>query len=93
MDLVVAYDVKTDSPEGRRRLRKVAQVCLNYGQRVQYSVFECRVDEKALVKLRTGLEKVMKVSEDSVRIYRISPSDTWVAGVDHYIDFDEPLVY
>lgn len=93
MDLVVAYDIRTDSAEGRRRLRKVAQVCLNYGQRVQYSVFECRVDERTFVKLRRGLEQAIKSSEDSVRIYWISPSDTWIAGVDHYIDFDEPLLF
>ncbi len=93
MDILVAYDVRTDSSAGRRRLRKVAQLCTNYGQRVQYSVFECRVDEKVYHQLRVGLEDIVDPNEDSIRIYHVSPSQTWVRGIDRYIDFDDPLIY
>ncbi|MCY0879564.1 MAG: CRISPR-associated endonuclease Cas2 [Firmicutes bacterium] len=93
MDIVVAYDVKADTVGGQRRLRKVAQQCLNYGQRVQYSVFECRVDEVALYKLKTALQEIIDAREDSVRIYRVNPSDTWVKGIDRYVNFDEPLIF
>ena len=93
MDILVAYDVKADTVEGRRRLRKVAQQCLNYGQRVQYSVFECRVNEMTLYKLQTALEVIMDPGEDSIRIYRVNPSKTWVKGIDRYVDFDEPLIF
>jgi len=52
MWMVVCYDVNTETKEGRRRLRRVAQVCKNYGQRVQKSVFECQVDEMKAEQLR-----------------------------------------
>lgn len=89
----MAYDVRSDSAEGRRRLRKVAQICLNYGQRVQYSVFECRVDEKAYHRLRVGIESIVNAKEDSIRIYGVDTSRTWVYGIDRYVDFDAPLIY
>ncbi len=96
MDIVVAYDIATESPTGRRRLRKVAQLCLNYGQRVQYSVFECRVSEIELHKLKTALLDVIIPREDNVRIYRLSgPHDdcVWSKGINRYVDFDNPLIF
>lgn len=69
MLVLVTYDVSTLTPEGRRRLRQVAGVCQDYGQRVQLSVFECLVGEKELVMLRARLLKTMKQDEDSVRFY------------------------
>lgn len=93
MDIVVAYDIRTDTAAGRRRLRKVSQQCLNYGQRVQYSVFECRVDDVTFARLRAGLEDIVNPREDSLRIYRIDTKVTWTHGIDRYIDFEDPLIY
>lgn len=96
MDVLIAYDVSTDSKEGRRRLRKVAQICKNYGQRVQKSVFECSVDEMQMEKLRNGLLNFIHPDEDSLRIYRlIEPREEHVEsyGKNFYVDFEEPLVF
>jgi CRISPR-associated protein Cas2 len=95
MDVLVAYDVATDTPEGRRRLRKVAQVCVSFGQRVQKSVFECTVNEMQYEKLRARLLKTIQKEEDSLRLYRLAqPKEQFIEtyGVDHYIDFEAPLV-
>ncbi len=71
MLILVSYDVSTESPEGRRRLRRVAKVCLNYGQRVQKSVFECQVDLALMEALKNELLDIIDDNEDSLRIYRI----------------------
>jgi CRISPR-associated protein Cas2 len=54
MHVLVTYDVSTTDPAGRRRLRRIAKACLDYGQRVQNSVFECKVDPGQLVNSRPG---------------------------------------
>jgi CRISPR-associated protein Cas2 len=69
MYVLVTYDVCTLTKEGRRRLRRVAQVCLNYGQRVQLSVFECAVGETDLARLRHDLLEEINSGEDSLRLY------------------------
>lgn len=69
MLIVVAYDVCTGSKEGRRRLRRVAQACKDYGQRVQKSVFECLVREADWVRLRHRLLAEFSPQEDSLRFY------------------------
>ena len=71
MELLVAYDVATDTAAGRQRLRRVAQVCEAHGQRVQKSVFECQLDEAQLVQLISRLRREMSELEDSLRIYRL----------------------
>lgn len=71
MLLLVSYDVSTETSEGRRRLRRVAKVCLNYGQRVQKSVFECKVEPMQLEILKNDLLDIINEEEDSLRIYRI----------------------
>lgn len=71
MLVLVSYDVSTETSEGRRRLRQAAKVCLNYGQRVQKSVFECQVDLGLLEALKAELLDVINEQEDSLRIYRI----------------------
>ena len=71
MLVLVSYDVSTETSEGRRRLRKAAKVCLNYGQRVQKSVFECQVDQAHLERLKSELLDIINTDEDSLRIYRI----------------------
>lgn len=61
MFVVVTYDVNTESPEGRRRLRRVARVCKNYGTRVQNSVFECVVDSVQLLQMKAETLSVIDV--------------------------------
>jgi len=95
MDLLVTYDVATDSAEGRRRLRRVAQVCKNYGQRVQKSVFECSVSEMQLERFRHRVLRCINSEEDSLRIYHLP--DAHLRKVENYgiaqpIDFKGPLV-
>ena len=95
MQVLVCYDVTTTTPEGRRRLRRVARVCLDFGQRVQQSVFECTLDETELTRLRSRLLDEIDLDEDSLRLYRlIGKFDEIVEsyGRDRRIDFDGPLI-
>lgn len=95
MLILVAYDVSTESSEGRRRLRRVARVCENYGQRVQKSLFECEVSETNFAKLETELLQEIDRREDNLRLYRLSkPYDTFVRqhGVFRAMDFDQPMI-
>ncbi len=95
MNILVTYDVATDSSDGRRRLRKVAQACQDFGQRVQKSVFECSVSEMQYEEVIRRLLKIIKEDEDSLRVYRlIEPKDKHVGvyGIDTAVDFEEPLV-
>lgn len=92
MNLVVTYDVATDTPMGRRRLRQVAKICEGYGQRVQYSVFEVVCSQTDLAKLIKRLEDVINPAEDSLRIYPIFSADFNVAihrGVSKGLPHDE----
>ena len=66
---VITYDVNTEDPEGRRRLRKVARHCVNYGQRVQNSVFECVADAATMVKIKGELVYLIEPYKDSLRFY------------------------
>jgi CRISPR-associated protein Cas2 len=95
MQLLVTYDVATTTSEGRRRLRRVARVCADFGQRVQKSVFECSVDERQLVTLRSRLLDEVDLAEDSLRLYRLVGAFAEVVehyGKDPRIDFDGPLI-
>ncbi|MBF1068214.1 MAG: CRISPR-associated endonuclease Cas2 [Porphyromonadaceae bacterium] len=71
MYILVTYDVATATPSGAKRLRQVARICKNYGQRVQASVFECLVDPAQLVSLRNELLSIINAQEDSLRIYQL----------------------
>jgi CRISPR-associated protein Cas2 len=95
MHLLVTYDVATSSAGGARRLRRVAKVCMDYGQRVQYSVFECKVDAAQLVQLKAALLGLIDLELDSLRFYRLG-SD-WGERVEHFgakgsYDPDGPLI-
>lgn len=96
MWIVVTYDVSTETKPGRRRLRRVAQVCKNYGQRVQKSVFECQVNEMKFEELRRKLLREIDEKEDNLRLYRLTePRDNHVEtyGLMRTIFFDdEPLI-
>ena len=67
--------------KGRRRLRRVAKICKNYGQRVQYSVFECMVDPAQWTRLRQKLEDEIDPSQDSLRFYFLGAN--WQKRVEH----------
>jgi len=69
--MLITYDVSTISPAGRRRLRRVSKACLDFGQRVQNSVFECEVDPAQWAALRGRLVSEIKAEEDSLRFYRL----------------------
>ena len=71
MLMLIAYDVSTESVAARRRLRRVARACLDYGQRVQNSVFECEVDPAQWAALRARLIGEIDVAMDSLRFYRL----------------------
>jgi len=95
MLVLITYDVSTVTKEGRRRLRCVAKICENYGQRVQYSVFECKVDQSNLFLLREQLLKAIDEGEDSLRIYRLTDNPTTSVeeyGKNYSIDFEDPLI-
>lgn len=81
MMVVVAYDVKTETEAGRRRLRRVAKVCENRGQRVQNSVFECLVDAAQWVQLRAALAREVDADDDSLRFYFLG--DNWKRRIEH----------
>jgi CRISPR-associated protein Cas2 len=69
--ILITYDVSTETSQGRKRLRRVAKTCLNYGQRVQKSVFECQVNAMEMARLKDQLLREIDEGEDSLRIYRI----------------------
>ena len=95
MDVLIAYDVATDTAAGRRRLRKVAQLCVAHGQRVQKSVFECELTAAQLEELLFRLLAVIVDNEDSLRVYRLrEPRERYTAiyGVRPAIDLRDPLI-
>ncbi len=95
VDVLVAYDVNTETKDGERRLRTVAKICTGFGQRVQRSVFECRVTPAQLEELEARLLRVIDPKQDSLRLYILAGDRTRYLrayGVDRYIDFEEPLV-
>ena len=71
MLFLITYDVNTEDAAGRRRLRKVAKECVNFGQRVQNSVFECKLDAAKLEQVKHKLEKLIDPKRDSLRFYNL----------------------
>ena len=71
MQVLITYDVETVSSDGKKRLRQVAKVCLDYGQRVQNSVFELNIYPADLVLIKNKLEKIIDPKKDSIRIYNL----------------------
>lgn len=95
MMVVVSYDVSTLKPEGRRRLRRIAKICLDFGQRVQSSVFQCEVDPTQWTQLRHRLLQAYDESEDSLRFYFLGAN--WKRRVEHFgiktvLELDGPLI-
>ena len=81
MYVLVTYDVRSSDPGGEKRLRKVAKVCTKYGQRVQYSVFECLVDPAQYLMMKHDLMKIIDKENDSLRFYNLGKN--WKNRVEH----------
>ncbi len=81
MMILITYDVETTSPQGKKRLNKVAKHCVNYGQRVQNSVFECNLDQTQFTIFRRQLESLIDVEKDSIRYYFLG--NNWITKVEH----------
>ena len=95
MRILVCYDVETSTKEGDRRLRKVARACVDFGLRVQKSLFECSVNDAQLEALRRRLLAIIDAAKDRLRIYRLPAdleSNREIHGVNADVDFDGPLV-
>jgi len=95
MMVLVSYDVRTSEDGGAKRLRRVAKVCRNYGQRVQYSVFECIVDPAQWTKIRQLLIDEIDKEADSLRFYFLGAQ--WQNRVEHVgakesVDQEGPLI-
>ncbi len=82
MMIIITYDVNTENNAGKKRLRQVAKLCVNKGQRVQNSVFECLVDPAQFAELRNKLEGIIDPSTDSLRYYFLG--NTWRNRIEHY---------
>ncbi|MDD3622349.1 MAG: CRISPR-associated endonuclease Cas2 [Methanofollis sp.] len=80
--VLVTYDVSTESKEGKKRLRRVAKECVNYGQRVQNSVFECLVDPAQFAQLKHSLCNIIDEEKDSLRFYYLGKN--WKRRVEHF---------
>jgi CRISPR-associated protein Cas2 len=79
--VLVAYDVETESKGGQRRLRRVAKACQDFGQRVQFSIFECNIDPAQWVNLRSRLVQEIDPAKDSLRFYFLGAN--WRRRVEH----------
>ena len=96
MLMLIAYDVNTETSAGKRRLRRVARACLDHGQRVQYSVFECELEPAQWVALRARLVTEIDPSHDSLRFYRLGADGrrrVEHVGAKPVLDLDGPLVF
>ena len=81
MLVLVTYDVRTSEPGGAVRLRRVAKACRDFGQRVQYSVFEIEVDPAQWATLKAKLERLIKTDKDSLRYYYLGAN--WQRRIEH----------
>ena len=94
--MLVTYDVNVQTPAGRRRLRRVARACLDFGQRVQNSVFECEVEPAQWTTLRARLTAEINPDTDSLRFYRLGADGrrrVEHVGAKPSLDLDGPLVF
>lgn len=96
MMVLITYDVHTATSNGKRRLRQIGKACLDYGQRVQYSVFECEVSPAQWTELRSRLCELIDPEMDSLRFYMLGAN--WRRRVEHVgarppKDFDAPLIF
>lgn len=95
MNILITYDVNTMDKAGARRLRKVSKACINYGHRVQNSVFECNISETQLCILKNVLKEIIDNTTDSIRIYTLNNNESRrveVLGVETAINFSSELI-
>ena len=95
MLVLITYDVNTENATGKARLRKVAKQCVNYGRRVQNSVFECILDNAQSIALKATLEDIIDTEKDSLRFYYLGNKyQTKIEhnGVDRGIAPDQTLI-
>lgn len=95
MLVVVTYDVNTETPEGKRRLRNVSKLCMRYGQRVQNSVFECFVTPSDYLVLKHDLAAIVDDQCDSLRYYNLGSrysSKIEDYGVKRHVSIDEVMI-
>ncbi|HHZ01566.1 MAG TPA: CRISPR-associated endonuclease Cas2 [Tissierellia bacterium] len=95
MLVLITYDVNTQTESGRKRLRKVARECVNYGQRVQNSVFECVMDSAKCREVKNILEKIIDKEKDSIRFYYLGnnyKNKVEHIGVNRSYDVEAPLI-
>ena len=95
MYILVTYDVDTTEKEGQRRLRRVAKACLDYGQRVQNSVFECELTEVQLCMLKEIIKGSSRHTTDSVRFYHLNRNENRrveVLGVETSFNVNEAII-
>lgn len=95
MHVLITYDVQTIDRDGRRRLRRVARACSDWGQRVQNSVFECKLSPAEYIKLKAQLTEIVDEKTDSLRFYNLGKH--WHGRVEHVgrdtsSDPDAPLI-
>ena len=96
MLILITYDVNTEDDSGKSRLRRVAKQCVNYGVRVQNSVFECMVDGAQCRMLKDKLQDIIDVEKDSIRIYYLNEQQRQkieCLGVKKGIAMDETLLF
>lgn len=93
MLILITYDVNTETPEGRKRLRQVAKACQDYGQRVQNSVFECEVDAALFLIVKDRLVRLINEETDSLRFYSLGNNRNKVEhfGAKPSFDVTKPL--
>lgn len=96
MMVLVSYDVSTQDKNGVRRLRRIAKACLDFGQRVQYSIFEIEVDAAQWTALRHKLVEIIDPVQDSLRFYYLGRQ--WQSKVEHIgakpvLDLNAPLIF
>lgn len=95
MFVLITYDISTTTKKGRKRLRDVAKICQNYGQRVQNSVFECKVNETQFRILKNELEKIIDFKKDSLRFYRLGKNYEKTVeqiGLNEIYNIEDPLI-
>jgi len=95
MLMLITYDVNTQTPAGRRRLRRVSRACLDNGQRVQFSVFECEVDPARWAALRQRLIDEIDATTDSLRFYHLGSNAARKVehvGAKPAVDLEGPLI-
>lgn len=95
MYILVTYDVDTTDKSGQRRLRRVAKACLDYGQRVQNSVFECELTDVQFCILKERINEIIDLSLDSIRFYHLNRSENRrveVMGVETAFNVNDAII-